>query len=484
MARLRLFLPTLYLDLTLLALVAAFYLRLGNLDGGHFLDPDEYRALGPINIQTPLFDVIYKVPQMFWGESEETVLKTSATIGFLCSAPLFLLGYLIGGTQIAAAATILFSVVGLQIFYSRSGYPLSLQSFFLLSAWCLLIASLRGRWRRTLSGLSALCLAAAFFCYIPSYAALIATPYLLIALEVQRGAKLQQALLAAAHYGCYMLLAAALIIAGIMYGTLGTVNFAWYMRAVQHFQAETTRFMSAEMISAPLQFLNDVNIHGGLLQYGIVLFAFFAPLALKRARGATPWLLPFTGGCAVLLLLGNQLGFHTLYTRHFVFLLPLVCLLAATALYGLLPRSVAEFATLGFFVVGALICGRISEHQFKTSPMTTWFLEKQIRAPQIATLFEFEMNGETTITLPGNFNSYPDGDFQIDWKNVEARYRAGSLRYVLTSGLGSASAVGYKDEKLASVTPLTTWPHPYRQRGENGARLQDFKLYDLNTIFQ
>ncbi|RIL05496.1 MAG: hypothetical protein DCC75_11630, partial [Proteobacteria bacterium] len=155
----------------LMLLVIAAGLRFWNLEGAKFLSPDEYRALYQSKFHTPLFSLLYAVPKMLWGPSEESIIRFTAALGILSLLLVYVLAAKIWSARAALLSAALLSCSATHVFFSRSGYPAILLSVLFLAAVTLLLRGIDSERRLSLI-LSAIVLAASPLVYLPAYALL------------------------------------------------------------------------------------------------------------------------------------------------------------------------------------------------------------------------------------------------------------------------------------------------------------------------
>ncbi|MBF0254257.1 MAG: hypothetical protein HQL11_03945, partial [Candidatus Omnitrophica bacterium] len=211
---------------------------------------------------------------------------------------------------------------------------------------------------------------------------------------------------------------------------------------------------------------------------------------------------------ALVFLAAAAIGAHTVFTRHFVWTGGLCAWSIAGALLWLTERkpSAVLMARIALALLAAVLLAesiQVTRETFSIEDVRGWFRAHRIDNRQVLTSW-WQVNSRKdpgpTSFVPGGFVAIESGDrsqrnfgegpayktFRIFWPEVLKRYRAGEVRYLLTSGIDLRASLGLAEAPLTRALPLMSWPHPYavyKHRYQFLLPDKTINLYDLKEIF-
>jgi len=480
--------------LLVLALALGSLARLWNLDGARFLWPDEFRSiqpLSPMNLcRVPFLNVVYKAGMFVIGRSQENAILLTTLLG-IASVPLvYLVGKKLFGGRAAGFAALFMAVSGIHVEYSRTAYPASLQCLLLLAAFYFLLCHLERPARyHALPVLTGFLLGLSFLTYAPSYAVIGA--FVVLYAVVLRMRKADWPRVA----GSAMVLVMAIISALVLCQILAQFGGMSYFENVLEYQKTTEVYAAANIgrfsLAAPWVSLKEFWTAGGWSQSLLALASAVFAVAQALRRRDERWVLLaglIIGGYLILAVF-CFFGMHVIFPRRIVFLAPFLALAGGGLMewMGARWRRVLPVAlTGGMIAVSAPDLYAVTQWTFRIKPITRWLKENGIEKGQITSYVDLIEKADTSrqFGVPGGYpEEHWQGQFQIDWRGVSMLRQTQGVRYILTSGLGSLSQIGENDQLLQDITPIKSWPHPINLRSESGDKKQDFKLYDLQEVF-
>lgn len=470
--------------LTIFILVGA-YLRLAGLHGTRFIFADEYRALVPNLIPTPVFAAVMQIPIMLFGASHDLVMICNGLLGTLQILVVYLVARELFGRDVALASAGVLSVLGMHIVYSRLGYPVVLQSLFiLLGFWKLLSSSVKDHC------ISALLFALAFLCHGASYAAIGAAVGVYGCIHLSAGRSLSSSALKMILFGgTVTVLSLSIIflcwlISPLNIGFVDALGkFSEFAQVTRLYTVESTVLgRAAALITTAFHFF--ISSSGWA---GIALLALLIPACVQfHSSFQGRVLLGFTVITATLFSLAFVFDFNSFYPRHLVMLLPFLAILASGGLCTLVKRAHSLVSTsLYALLLLALFfpASKVFNRTFKISPILEEIAQRGIQIEQVASRIDLDGYDKTHVLPTYYKGGYPLGAIKIDWAQVQNEISKGRYRYILTAGLGSAAPLGKDEPNLEGCGKLLqSWPHPYSDPLYSGYDHTEIGLYDLVAI--
>lgn len=464
-------------------LTVAAYLRFHALADARFTDPDEYRAIAPINIKVPIFSIVYSIPQSFLGKTHAVALYTSAFLGTLLLGIFYYATKIILGERLALTTLALLALSPPMILAARSAYPTSLQL-----VWLALVAQNVALYKnqknqkhiRYAAFFSALMLAT----YIPSYVSILCIAVIFLFIGGRGGNKYIRVQPALSYLAWTVFSFIGTVLAIVIYAT-GTLNLGIYFTKLIHFKQHTAQFIdlsdSTWKVFPELVFTTYGTSCSIIMA---TLFTLGSIQAIRLKANSILGLMAFAVGVYIVFSVLGALGMHTAYQRHYLVIVPPILAVSSFGVWEGLIR-IAPFSGKAF-CVGLLVpffymANHVSNWRFSLSPIHEFLKRTNIENNQIITAMDLGKN--SGIAVPGGFVDYPQGEFQIDWAQINNLYSLGQAKYLLTSGLGSNARIGFKERPLKDQNPLMTWIHPYWIRHTADAKVQNFNLYDLSMLF-
>ncbi len=477
----------------LVVLALAGGLRLANLEHARFLWPDEYRSFDGVSVATPLFGALYSDPIAYFGQSHEVVFYTSGLFGVLGVLVTFLIGSRLRSNRVGCTAALLLAVCGMHVNFSRSGYPVAMQT--VLIAWGLhLVLNTRSRSAHGLTGMlvAGTPFGLAQLCYLPSYASLAGAAAAIVLVGLGRKKWLNECvpgalLLGVGAVGAYL---SGLFLLTILHPEKFE-SMAGYFGALRQFQRVTATYQSTSPMHTLSAAIEAIARGTGAVWLLTATIGFLGAcyVATRPAEGEVRFLVSVVVLTFVFFTTAGIVGLHTVYDRHYVSVLPALCVLIAICVEHLLIRWRPAYVYTGLVVIAwfsSVSAYRVVASPFTITPITSYLREHGIEKAHVTTSLDLWEPGDTKPrdTDPGTVFQNPSGAPAINWKQIVLLYRDDGVRYLLTSGIGSRSQLGDGDPVLAreGVRPLHTWTHPYRMMGSSDQRLQDFSLYDLSEV--
>ncbi|HEV8375588.1 MAG TPA: glycosyltransferase family 39 protein [Candidatus Polarisedimenticolia bacterium] len=486
----------------MLSLGVGTLVRVWNLHGARFVWPDEYRPLEP-TLYSPFLFTAYWVPTLLFGESQEVVLFMTALLGVLSILMTFLLGQRLFDSRIGAHAAFLLSLFGLHVELSRTGFAGVLETVLILGAILAISGSLFGTGLKN----SSLLLAGGFLgllfaTHAGAYACIMAFVILSALVWKQQGRSFKKTMggLVALGSGFLSVPVVVEIVSRVrVLVTSRGLSYSRYLWASGEASRSMLPVFDAGNFSSFVIFLKGLLVAGGTFQGVLVLAAtiFCGALVLLERKRELTFVVGMVCLTYVIFCTLGYLCIHPNYPRYLVYLTPLLCLCMAYTLARAERRFGGGLVVVVLVVYAALSLPKVWEtisHTFKIEPITQWLDRRKIPKERIATMLDLRENGVTgeSTEVPGEKVDPPWGYYRIDWERMKTLYEQGRIRFLMTSGLGTKSTVGYRDGILASIKPLKTWAHPLRFRNPENMvdsnrlpdeKVQDFSLYDLGDIF-
>ena len=473
-------------------------LRLSDLSGTRFTTPDEFRTIFFSKFQTPFLSLTYQIGAILLGPGQEAAIYFTAILGTLCIWLTYTVGKEIGSWRSGLVAAALFSVNGVALRYSRSGYPVMLQTLIILFAMLCILKYLKKNETRHLR-IVAVFLPLAFFTYLPSYAPVCALIVTLGIALVQSGIPKKGIALVIISLVLYAFgVGASFILADILIET-GSLDLTLYVHSVGRFNAITKLFVSSSPLLLFEPFIESLSVGGVTLSAALLAAVILRvrKTVLGTSSVGERFIIHFIIIAYILFTVTGFCKAHTLYARHYAYLMPFYCILAGQHFADLSKVNHPVFVKSVLAII--LLAGipsslSVINATFKVRPITTWFSERQISLSSVVTGVDLSssdsgVEGYQSIKLPVTVIGYPYGRLGIEWTEVEKLYRSGQAQYLLTSGIGTSSTIGLQEPRLQVVQPLIEWPHPYSFYGHpfypnpREGKFSPFRIFDLATIF-
>lgn len=461
--------------------LSAFALRLVYLRGARFTEPDEFRTV-IMAADTPLFSLMHRIPAAVFGVTHATALATNGVIGALAVVLTYFVGTRVAGRTGASFAALLLAVSTIDVRYSRSGYPCVLATFCLLFAVMKITEGVEKVPRKMHFAIAGVAAASAFMAYVPSYAACVALPILAVWALARLGTRKKDI---ARSIGAFAFagIGTALVIVSLFTAILsGRVQIFGYLDELARYKSSTQSFIDPQTTTLGAFFGEWSRLDGILVCATIILLAVVGAAFLWRTTRPSARLFVAFPALAAAIYGGTALaGLHTLYPRHFVFTLPFLLIFSGVALSNIRPRWAAQAILVALVGVSGYRSCLLAAQTFTIEPILRFIGSHGIRLSQIASMVELHNPGdrEKTKRLPYFYTQPNRTAPMIDWEQVTRMRRDEGVRFIMTSGLGSRSTLGYDDPVLKKLVPLATWPHPYRSKNSDNRTLQDFALYSL-----
>ncbi len=467
------------------AILLGLILRVHNLNGARFINSDEYRAFYVWwgNVACPFFSLICGIPAKLFGTYHHFALFNSAVIGTISILVTFWVARDRFNVRTGVYASFILAVTVLHVRFSRSALPCAWQTFLILIAfWRLQSLFVKDRYYPSDLIISGVCLGLAFLTYIPSYSS-IAAFFLLLFIKYRHfpiRLRLQ----------IYALFTASVAILPMLYAIQFTLQPGPpdYVDVFLFFRDYTKAFITPEMATIPITFFKHYYYLGGVLQLLLtataIVYCFFS-WTLWKNQELSEMLTFILVSYFVFSFIGILKG-HTLFLRHYIYLVPFFSICAGYFLCQLANRVgtklIAVFL-LCFLSISVAKSYDFTKETFKIEPIEGWLSKNNIRKVEVLTWLDLSHKWDYGVSygtgIPGKFAGEV---FLIDWKEVVRKYQTSHYRYLMTSGIRLHYTVGWNDKVLEQLTPLQQWRHPFRHLPNPDNRIQDFSIYRIEDI--
>ncbi|MBI5554429.1 MAG: glycosyltransferase family 39 protein [Elusimicrobia bacterium] len=470
-----------------LSLMLGTFLRAQNLYHGRFTNPDEYRIFksffGHNSLVVPFHNIAYRIPLIIWGKQQHVALYNTVFWGSLSILLVFITGKILFHDRVGAYAAFLLSLSGLHIAYSRTAFLSVLQSFLVLAAFLFLYLYLNNK-KAGFLAIAGIFSGLSFAAYVPSYtpvAAIFILLFIMLNVKGMPGKEIpgKIAVLGAASLACLLLIE-----------IIARLNSASYFYSLIWFKKITNGYVNEANSSALQVFFGGISEHGGKFQLWLAIIGFLGSAMdwfWNRENYQLLLLIGFISFCYIIFNIMALRRVHTVYPRHFVYLIPFTCITIAYFLYRieaiLKNRYIGISCLLLFAILAIPRINELNRRVLKINHMTAWFARHGIRRAEIISRLDLQETWEEkpAIAIPGEWGRDASSPpyYKIHWPELIKICREEKIRYILTGGIGSAASTGYNDPRLAKFKPIMTWENPYKS--DCGV---DFALYDLTPILK
>lgn len=458
----------------------SLFIRFFDLSDARFINPDSYKLFLGRNFEAPFTNLIYGIFFSFFGNKHHVAIYFSAVCGVLNIIFTYYVTEKIFSKKVALISTVFLSLSGIHCYYSRIGYAYMLNSFLVLISFLFLyyFSCFRKYIYLVISGVFT---GLSLLSYFPSYP--VAAAFLFLLFYQNKHKYIKNITIFSTCFLLPFLLFE--IYFQIDSGDSYFKELIKYGQRTEYFLSSKTDFL------APFSIFGKILIYGGFIQLFYILFAIHHTLInIKTAKNkCLNIVLIFLSITFLVFSLMGLLKFHTVADRHFIYLMPFMCMILGFSWVSYFDykknKNLEFFLLIIFLLLSFPHLINIPQSTLKIKPVLSWIKKNYIEKQEILTFLDlYEVNEtENKHFIPGyfieNINQY-----NINWLEVNRLFKKKQYKYLLTSGIANQANVGYLDKVIENNKPIMKWANPIKIFKPHDKFIQDFKLYSIEDIQQ